>query len=294
MIISSDIEKPNSISCVGLVIRPDSKHLKSEYEKLKNILDSHNINLLLTNRSAELFNLEGFTDKEVFEKSDIIISIGGDGTLLGVSRSSYKNNKPILGINAGNLGFLTDISIDEMQEFIEDILQDNYRIDNRMVLEIELVGDNENSKLIAFNDIVISRPTISGMITIDAYTYEKDRYHLNSYYGDGLIISTPTGSTAYNLSAGGPILFPLTKAIILTPICPHSLTERPMVLPADFEVEFQSRDNAIIVVDGQDTYNLQSYKSIKMKMAEQGVKMIHRSDRNYFKVLKQKLHWGSR
>ena len=233
----------------------------------------------------------------MFEKSDILISVGGDGTLLSLSRRSYRYNKPILGINAGNLGFLTDVKLDEIEEFIDKIFQGKYRIDHRMVLDVTLISKISNKSLIAFNDIVLSRPSIEGMVNVDAYiTSQKSRMtkkHLNRYYGDGVIVSTPTGSTAYNLSAGGPIVYPLTEAIIVTPICPHSLTERPLVLPADFEISFESEDETIIVVDGQDIYNLKFFDAICIKIASKGVRMIHRMERNYFDVLKQKLHWGS-
>ncbi len=119
-----------------------------------------------------------------------------------------------------------------------------------------------------------------------------EKKHLNSYYGDGLIVSTPTGSTAYNLSAGGPVVFPLTEAIILTPICPHSLTQRPLVLPVDFEIEFTSEDDVIVVVDGQDIYQMRDFERVCIKIADRGALMIHRIQRNYFDVLKTKLHWG--
>ena len=299
MYTTLDIKKPKSIKRAGLVIRPKSKHLKHHYQKLKNVLLKHGVTLFVSKQSAELLNVKGIDELEMFDICDILISIGGDGTLLGLSRKSYPYSKPLLGINAGNLGFLTDINLDEMESFIDDIFKDQYRIDNRIVLKIELLSKKENKKLIAINDIVLSRPTIEGMVSIDAFTSSSinehlPKHHLNTYYGDGLIISTPTGSTAYNLSAGGPIVFPLTQALILTPICPHSLTERPIVLPADFEVEFSSKDETIIVVDGQDTYNLKHFDSIKISIATRGIKMIHKIDRNYFEVLKQKLHWGSK
>jgi NAD+ kinase len=299
MHLTEDIEKPEQIQKAGLVIRPNSTHIKPYYEKLKNALDKHGVELLVSKDSAKALEVEGTEQKEMCELSDILISIGGDGTLLSLSRQSYHYNKPLLGINAGNLGFLTDINPDEIEAFIDEIFKDNYRIDNRMVLEIELISKTDNNRhLIAFNDVVLSRPTIEGMVSLDAYASSKKsilpKHHLNTYYGDGLIVSTPTGSTAYNLSAGGPIVFPLTEALILTPICPHSLTERPIVLPADFEVEFSSDDEIIIVIDGQDTYNLKFFDSIKINIAKRGLKMIHRVERNYFDVLKQKLHWGSK
>jgi NAD+ kinase len=298
MRITHNSKKPKQIKSAGLVVRPESRHLKKHYVILKNALEKHKVELFVADMSAKLLNVDGMDENEMYEYCDILISIGGDGTLLSLSRSSYEFQKPLLGINAGNLGFLTDVNLDEIESFIDKIFLGNYRIDDRMVLRVELVSDKKSQKLIAFNDIVLSRPTIEGMVSIDVFASSKravlPRHHLNCYYGDGLIVSTPTGSTAYNLSAGGPIVFPLTEALILTPICPHSLTERPLVLPADFEVEFLSKDETIIVVDGQDTYNLLHYNSIKIKIADRGIKMIHREDRNYFDVLKQKLHWGSK
>ncbi len=291
-------ETLDTIKTVGLVIRPDSKHLLPYYHTLKSALDKYNVPLLIAQNSAETIGVEGgIPREEMFEKSDLLIAFGGDGTLLSLSRRSYHHDKPILGINAGNLGFLTDIQLDEIESFIDKIFAGEYRIDHRMVLEVELHAATGTKNLIAFNDVVLSRPSIEGMINVDAYLTSSDagmeQKHLNRYRGDGLIISTPTGSTAYNLSAGGPIVFPLTEALILTPICPHSLTERPMVLPADFEVAFKSKDETIIVVDGQDIYNLKFFDSIKVKIASRSVRMIHRLERNYFDVLKQKLNWGS-
>ncbi len=288
----------DQITTAGLVVRPHSPELRHYYEILRHALEKHGVTLYVAEESARMLGAgEGMPLEEMFEKSDILISIGGDGTLLSLSRKSYRYNKPILGINAGNLGFLTDVKLSEIEAFIDKIFKGEYRIDQRMVLEVELLSQVENKMLIAFNDVVLSRPSIEGMINVDAYVTSHEAHmvkkHLNRYYGDGVIISTPTGSTAYNLSAGGPIVYPLTEALIVTPICPHSLTERPLVLPADFELLFESKDETIIVVDGQDIYNLKFFDGICIKIAPRGVEMIHRLERNYFDVLKQKLHWGS-
>ena len=290
-------EKIDKLETAGLVVRPDSPELKHYYEVLRAILRRHGVQLLVAAESAKLFGVEGVDPEEMFAQSDILISIGGDGTLLSLSRKSYRYNKPILGINAGNLGFLTDVKLTEIESFIEKIFRGEYRIDHRMVLEVTLLSQVEDKSLIAFNDIVLSRPSIEGMVNVDAYVTSHEAHmakkHLNRYYGDGVIISTPTGSTAYNLSAGGPIVYPLTEALIVTPICPHSLTERPLVLPADFELQFESEDETIVVVDGQDIYNLKFFDGICIKIAPKGIRMIHRMERNYFDILKQKLHWGS-
>jgi len=297
MHILDNSEKLKDIKYVGLVVRPDSPELKKEYLKLKEALSKYDIELLVSKRSSAYLECEGIQEDELFKKSDFLVSIGGDGTLISLARRCYLYNKPILGINAGRLGFLTDIPLDEMESFIDKIVKNEYRIDKRMFLEVELQG-KENKNLVAFNDIVLIRPSIEGMVDIDAYASSKtakmEQKHINSYYGDGLIISTPTGSTAYNLSAGGPIVFPFTEALILTPICPHSLTQKPIVLPADFEVTFKTNSEAMIVVDGQDTYNFKDFDSIKVTISKNSINMIHRVERNYFDVIKQKLDWGSK
>jgi len=294
----NDDKKIDSINRAGLVIRPNSKHLYDLYEVLKNALEKYDVKLQVEKNSASILGIDGGLDKdELYKNSDILISIGGDGTLLSLCRNSFNYHKPILGIYAGDLGFLTDIKPQEIEEFIDKIFKGEYRIDQRMVFEVDLIVNNEIKRVVAINDVVISRPSIEGMINVRAFVNapKSDMNHklLNLYRGDGLIISTPTGSTAYNLSAGGPILFPITEAIILTPICPHSLTERPIVMPSEFELEFESDDEAIVVVDGQDKYNLKFFDSMKIRISDDRVKMIHRYERNYFDILKQKLHWGS-
>ena len=297
MHILDNNEKLENIKYVGLVVRPNSPELRDEYIKLKEALKKHDIELLVSKRSSSYLGCKGMEENELFQKSDFIVSIGGDGTLISLARRCYHYNKPILGINAGRLGFLTDIPLQEMESFIDKIIKNEYRIDKRMFLEVELKG-KESKNLVAFNDVVLIRPSIEGMVDIDAYASSQiakmEQKHINSYYGDGLIISTPTGSTAYNLSAGGPIVFPFTEALILTPICPHSLTQKPIVLPADFEVTFKTNSEAMIVVDGQDTYNFKDFESVKVTISKNSINMIHRVERNYFDVIKQKLDWGSK
>jgi NAD+ kinase len=291
-IIKTD-EKLDKIEFVGLISKPHDSSLKPYYETLKKCLKKHNVELLVDSLSATLFGVEGVSFEQMCQKSDFLVSLGGDGTLLSLCRRSFAYKKPILGIYAGNLGFLTDIKSSEIEAFVEKIFTKEYRIDTRMLLEVTLHKKSFNieEKLVAFNDVVFSRAKIAGMTTIRAYI-ENELF--NSYHGDGLIVSTPTGSTAYNISAGGPIVYPLTEALILTPVCPHSLTQRPLVLPVNFEVEFKSEDkDTLIVVDGQDTYEMGDFESIRIKIADSGAKLIHRLDRDYFEVLKDKLHWGN-
>jgi NAD+ kinase len=286
--IEKEIELLKNVKTAGIILKPLSPELKNTYLKIKELFEKADIEILLENNSAEMISLEGFSLEELCNKTDFLISVGGDGTLLSVVRKSFKYDKAVLGINLGTLGFLTDISMDELPQFINDFKNNIYKIDSRMMIE----GSVNLNKFVAFNDIVISRKSISSMIKIAA---KIDGKHFNSYFGDGVIISTPTGSTAYNLSVGGPIVYPLTEAFIVTPVAPHSLTQRPLVMPADFEIEFKIIDNqgAVVIVDGQDIYEVEENQSIKIKIASKKAKMIHRIQRNYFEVLNEKLRWGN-
>ncbi|MEO1923988.1 MAG: NAD(+)/NADH kinase [Nautiliaceae bacterium] len=269
----------------GFVLKPKNTiNLKSVFLKIQKIFEKKGIEVLLDSVSAKAIGLLGVEFDEMCKESDFLVALGGDGTLISLARRAYKYDKPVLGINAGNLGFLTDINPENIEEFLDDFLKENYRIDKRMVIEIEY----GNKFLYAFNDVVISKDIISSMIHIKVDTNES---FLNTYHGDGLIISTPTGSTAYNLSAGGPVVYPLTESFILTPICPHSLTQRPLILPSNFELELEVKEKtAKLIIDGQEIYNIKD--KIKIKKAKKPAKLIHRIERNYFEVLREKLNWG--
>jgi len=282
-------EKIEKIEKIGLVVRPDTHNLHKYYNQIEKKLSSHNVELILDKDSASLLDKTGVSFDEMCQASDIIISLGGDGTLISVCRRSFKYNKPILGVNIGKLGFLVDVDIKELKTFLDKLFKNEYRIDRRMVLEVIFSKKDKQTSAFAFNDVVFSRSMVAGMVDLAAYA---DGIHFNNYYGDGLIVSTPTGSTAYNLSSGGPVVFPLTEALILTPLCSHSLTQRPLILPANFKVMIKSSDDVLVAIDGQDIYHLKDYESIEFKMAQKRVKLIHRVERNYFKILKEKLKWG--
>jgi len=290
MKITDTNEKLKEIKFVGLVSKPNDSQLTEHYVRIKNALEKYKVELIVEEKSAKLLGCNGVSFEDMCKKSDFLISLGGDGTLISLCRRSFQYEKPILGIYAGQLGFLTDIKSEEIEIFVDKIFKHDYRIDTRMMLEVSLHVKEKKKTIVAFNDIVFYRPKLSGMAHIEAYI---DNELINSYYGDGLIVSTPTGSTAYNISAGGPVVYPLTEALILTPVCPHSLTQRPLVLPVNFEVEFKSPDSdTVIIVDGQDTYEMGDFDFVSIKIAQNGAKLIHRVDRNYFEVLKDKLHWG--
>jgi NAD+ kinase len=279
-----------TIRRVGIVLRPSTPELKSLFYEVKSAFERHGAEVLIDSISAGMIGVLGQEFTSMCRASDILVCIGGDGTLISLARRSYRYHKPILGINAGTLGFLVDINPVEVETFIDKLYTGEYRIDERMMIEGRLSDGHDETTFYSFNDIVISRPSISKMVQVDAYI---DKKWFNTYYGDGLIISTPTGSTAYNLAAGGPVTFPLTDAFILTPICPHSLTQRPLVIPANFEIEIKTPDKeSLVIIDGQEQYEFGPSDTLFIKKASIGARLIHRVERNYFDVLREKLSWG--
>jgi len=282
-------EKLNQIKKVGFVLRPDSPNILPIYNDIKSKFEDKGIEVLLGHLSAHMVGLNGINFHKMCQEVDLLVSLGGDGTLLSLVRRSYGYDKPVLGINAGNLGFLADTPIDCVDDMIDKLLIGDYRIDNRMMIEGYIQRENEREDFYAFNDVVITRPTISHMVKLDA---SIDGDWFNTYRGDGLIISTPTGSTAYNLSLGGPIMYPLSKVFIMTPVAPHSLTQRPLVVPSDFTIEITSPDDLVIMVDGQDNYSLKSLEKLVIKGADMSAKLLHKKEHSYFKVLREKLSWG--
>jgi NAD+ kinase len=283
-------EQLNKIKIVGFVLRPDSLDILSLYQEISKKFKDKGMEVLLDSESAEMIGVEGLEFKEMCRKVDLLVSLGGDGTLLGLVRKSYGFDKPVLGINAGNLGFLADIPIECVDDMIDRLIVGNYRIDNRMMIEGYIEHDKgKRDEFYAFNDVVITRPSIAHMIKLDAFI---DNDWFNTYRGDGLIISTPTGSTAYNLSLGGPIVYPLSKVFIMTPVAPHSLTQRPLVVPIDFTINLTSPDKLIVMIDGQDDYTLNIGDKLVIKGAAMSAKLLHKNEHSYFKVLKEKLSWG--
>ncbi len=288
MKLNNNIELLKSKKIAGVILKPNAKHLLNTYTEIKNLFLKYKIEILLENNSAKMLDIDdSYEFNDLCSKSDFLISIGGDGTLISVCRKSFAFNKPVLGINLGTLGFLTSLLPDELEHFLQQFIEDKYQIDERMMIKVNI----DSNESVAFNDVIIRGKSLAHMINLNAYA-DNEKY--NSYYGDGLIISTPTGSTAYNLSAGGPVVYPLTEAFIVTPICAHSLTQRPLVLPADFELEIctPDKEGAMVIIDGQDAYEIKQNESVKIAIASNKAKLIRVLNGNYFKVLGDKLNWG--
>jgi len=279
-----------NIKKVGVVLRPSTPELKSDFYKLKDIFEKHSIEVFIESISGGMIDVMGMDFESICKKCDILVTLGGDGTLISSVRRSFEYDIPVLGIHAGNLGFLADLSLDELDGFVKNIVKQNYRIEQRAILQATIETDEDDLIIYAFNDIVLTRPSISNMIHVETLVNSQS---FNTYYGDGVIVSTPTGSTAYNLSAGGPVLFPLTNVFALTPISPHSLSQRPVVLPGKFPIEMKTpEEKALIIIDGQDMHELVKGKSIHIKLSSKKVQLVHKNEFNYFNTLKEKLGWG--
>ncbi|WP_456432287.1 NAD(+)/NADH kinase [Nitratifractor sp.] len=282
------------LDCAGFILKPDSPEIRPVFENVRERFEQRGIRVLLAERSAAMIGERGISFEEMCRSCDFLVSLGGDGTLLSLVRRSYKWHKPVVGINAGNLGFLADVKIEEVDAFLDELFRGEYRIDNRLMIAGHILkSTGAKIEFFALNDVVITGPIPAKMVIVNA-SIDGERF--NTYRGDGLIVSTPTGSTAYNLAAGGPVVYPLTKAIILTPILAHSLTnQRPLVVPADFRIELEpERYHALASIDGQERYALEEGDVLFLSGATEGAKLLHRKTRNYFAVLRDKLHWGDR
>ena len=278
------------IKKIAVILRPSTPEIIDSYILLEKTFKKYNIEVLLEKDSAIMINRDGVEFSKLGKSCDAFVTLGGDGTLIATVRKSFDFDIPILGVHAGNLGFLADLSMSELDSFVQKIVNNDYKLDERAVLEAIVIKDEKEVKMYAFNDIVLTRTRVSNMIHIETLVDSKA---FNTYYGDGVIVSTPTGSTAYNLSAGGPVLFPMTNVFALTPICPHSLTQRPVVLPGKFAIEMKtSEERALIIIDGQDMHELGLGESVHIKLATKTVKLIRKEEYNYFNVLKEKLGWG--
>lgn len=283
--------KLTNIKRVGMILRPSTPELKEMFFEAKRIFESRQIEVIIDNISGGMIDVMGQPFDMLCQNSDFLVTIGGDGTLISAVRRSYHYQLPVLGIHAGKLGFLADLDFSELESFVDKLLAGEYRIDQRAILQATIVTPNGESDIYAFNDIVLTRPSIAKMIHLETFV---DGRSFNTYYGDGVVVSTPTGSTAYNLSAGGPVLFPLTQVFALTPICPHSLTQRPVVLPGHFEIEMKTPDtSALVIIDGQDLVEITDRDTVHIKLASGAAHLIHRKEFNYFEVLKEKLGWGN-
>jgi NAD+ kinase len=226
---------------------------------------------------------------------DVSVALGGDGTILGVARILGDVDVPILAVNLGGLGFLTEIPLPELFHSLDRVFSGDYKILERSMLNARLIRENrEIAKQRVLNDVVINKAALARMIDLETTI---DNQSVTTFKADGLIISTPTGSTAYNLAAGGPILYPRLRATVLTPICPHTLTNRPIVVPETSIIRVQlitRKEDVTLTLDGQIGFEMLPKDTVEIRKAAKSLKMIQFPENNFFDVIRKKLHWGER
>lgn len=272
----------------GIVVKPHQKVI-GYVKKTIEILERWGVEVALESIAAHLIGESSEIDREqIADSADIIILIGGDGTFLSVSRQAVTNQIPVAGFNLGTLGFLTELKKEHLEESLKDIFYGSPKISHRKVLEMDYKGQH----FLALNDVVAGKGHIARIIRVQL---EIDQSYVCEVGGDGLIVSTPTGSTAYSLSSGGPIVSPRVNGIVLTPICPHSLSFRPLVVPDTslVKVTLLSERKSFITVDGQHVLPITTGDCFEARIAKQTLQMVESGEMNYFRLLNEKLNWGS-
>jgi len=284
------------IKKVSLNFRPDDFESLKIIEKISILFRDKNVILQLPDyRILHNSLLSDFItdEKEYLQFPDLVIAIGGDGTFLKTARLFLETGSPIFGINRGKLGFLTEFSPVEYEKYLLKILEGNYTIAEKNVMEAVHCKNGTNESLYFFNDAVISRGAFSRAIQIELYAEDV---FLNSFSGDGLIVATSTGSTAYSLSAGGPIIIPEANDVYLVnPVCPHSLSMRPLVLPVETKLRARTLTNLtnlLLTIDGQEAIEFSTGDELIFRKTDKKVKLIPHPDKNYFTILREKLNWG--
>ena len=282
---------------IGIIGKYADTSVADTLASLRDFLLEHQMSCLLDEATARFWpehQLEVASRDELGQRCNLVIVVGGDGTLLNAARSLAQYDPALLGLNLGRLGFLTDISPSEMVEKLTEILAGRFNEEERFLLSCRIIRDGEQiNQSDAFNDVVIHKWDVARMIEVDTWI---NGTFVNTLRSDGLIVSTPTGSTAYALSGGGPILQPCLEAMVLVPICPHTMSNRPIVISADNVVEIivkgQDQSHAQVSCDGQINIGLVAGDRIQIRKLEHTVRLIHPVDHDHFHILRAKLHWG--
>ncbi len=289
--------KRSIFNTIGLIGKRNDSKVRETARSLGDFLKNQGIDILIDETIPDIapaLNLSVASRKSIGEQSDLIVVIGGDGTLLCAARAMVDYNIPMVGINLGRLGFLVDISYPQVISSIEEILNGNYIEEIRCVLQFSVIRDDDSvCSGVAFNDVVIHKWNMARMIELET---RIDGRYVNTQRSDGLIVSTPTGSTAYALSGGGPILYPTLNAMALVPICPHTLSNRPIVISGNSKIEIiitpEDQEHVQITWDGQNSYNLKSNDRIEICKYMHDIKLIHPQEHDHYEVLRAKLRWG--
>lgn len=275
------------ITSVGIVVKPNHAEALRTAGELSSWLTERDV------RTCDEPFQAGEPLSEEALAADLIVVLGGDGTMISTARMAGGSDVLVLGINYGSLGYLTEFRIEEMFPALEAIIAGQYDVDSREMLEVELIREKATSASgRVLNDVVINKAALARIIETEV---RLNGLYVNSFRSDGLIVSTPTGSTAYNLSAGGPIIFPSMRAVVLTPICPFTLTNRPIVIPdtAEIDIELKHENEGVVLsLDGQIGYSMIAGDIVRIRKSSASFNLVQPTNRNYFDVLRDKLKWG--
>lgn len=280
----------NTIKTVGLIINSYKEQIIRIGQQIADLLRQQQVEVLAIGEEAEAMQIPPSTEEAFCAAVQMVLVIGGDGTMLRAARTVYGRETPLLGINQGYLGFLTEIEVEHLAESLRQLLEGDYEIERRMMLSAQVYrNDVCIADVNALNDLVVTKGALSRIIKMELYLDEQlvERYH-----GDGLIFSTPTGSTGYSLSAGGPIVYPAIDLCIVAPICPHSLIARPIIFSPEHGLTLRMDSNnapAMLTVDGQNGVELKKGDRIEIGKAQHDTCLIVVEKRNFFAVLREKL-----
>ncbi len=285
------------IRTTGIVCKPIQEMVSSVVPPLMQWLAARHVQIYLDPQTASTVGApeRGLRRDEMGGKIDWLIVLGGDGTLLSAARAMGANQVPILAVNLGGLGFLTSVTLEELYPVLEEVLEGKSKLSERMMLQAEIVHDGKTSdKQIALNDAVANKAALARMLDFDVHV---DGNHVGRYRADGLIVATPTGSTAYSLAAGGPIIHPDLDAFVITPICPHMLTNRPLVVPDTARVELDfavSHEPVYLTMDGQIGFQLDAKDRVVITKSANKVQVVKPPKMTYYEILRSKLRWSER
>jgi NAD+ kinase len=281
---------------IGIVTKRGRPEALALARRLSQWLKRRSRRVMLDPETAKALRLDdGVSKREMMEQADLVIVLGGDGTLLSVARFANRREVPVLGVNLGGLGFLTDVRPDEIFETLPRVLHGDFQISHRTMLSAGVERDGKVAhRFQALNDVVINKGALARVLDLEV---EVDGEPFCTYKADGLILATPTGSTAYSLSAGGPIVEPSVSVLVVSPICPHTLTQRPIVLPerACVRVSVRASDeDVVLTIDGQEGIKLATDDVIEVSRSRHRVALARSPDHSFFELLRTKLRWGER
>jgi NAD+ kinase len=285
------------IQRVGITSKPRKPEIREIVPPLLRWLRERNLEVLMDKETGANMDASQpcLSRNEIAAQADLVIVLGGDGTLLATARAVGRRPVPILAVNLGGLGFLTEITLEELYPTLEKVLAGSFQTERRVRITAEVLRNHEViSSFLALNDVVLNKGAIARVLDFDVWVSSR---FMSTYKSDGLIVSTPTGSTAYSLAAGGPVIVPTVSAFIVTPICAHTLTNRAIVLPdsVTLEVAMKSHQESVyLTIDGQVAIALHSDDRVRIQKAESAIELIQPTQKTYFEVLRQKLKWGER